>query len=62
MRDVDLIPDWLTEGLVETEKDKEKERQGGVDQLWQKVDVGDVSMIVRAAKRKSSSIPVRRVK
>lgn len=63
MREVDPIPNWLTNGLVAVEKKEEgkEQKQGGPERLWQKVDTGGQSMLVRSANKQKRSIPVRRV-
>lgn len=60
MREVDLLPDWLVEGLVEAEQDEKGTKQGGPEGLWQKVDAKGKSILVRSAKKKVS-VPIRRV-
>jgi len=59
MREVDLLPDWLVEGLVEADEEEQK-KHGGPERLWRKVDVGGRAAIVRSA-RKRGSVPIRRV-
>jgi hypothetical protein len=58
MKEVDRIPDWLVEGLS-----KKKLGEGNVTPFWQKINVGDRSLIVRVAGRKVvGSIPVQFVR
>lgn len=59
MREADRLPDWLVDGLIE-EEDKHTEKQAGPKFLWQKVDTGGRSMLVRSAEKKRS-IPIRRL-
>lgn len=59
MREIDCLPDWLMVGLSE-EEDQPTEKQAGPRSLWQRVDAGDMSVLVRSAKKKRS-IPIRRL-
>ncbi len=58
MRLTDRLPAWLVEGLIE-EEDGQPKKQAGPKSLWQKVDTGDISVLVRSAKKKRS-MPIRR--
>lgn len=58
MRFTDHLPAWLVEGLTE-EEDAQPKKQAGPKSLWQKIDAGGTSVLVRSAKKKSS-MPIRR--
>ena len=52
MRNVDMVPDYLVEGLQDKENREAKE--GGDHPLWERLDVAGIPMIFRTAILRSS--------
>jgi len=56
MREIDIVPDYLVVGLLRPEKsgeDSDRTAEQEVDSIWQRVDVGNMPVIVRSANRRN---------
>jgi len=59
MREIDIVPDYLVAGLLESEKsdeDSDRMAEQEVNSIWQRVDVGNMPVIIRLANRRKSSV------
>lgn len=59
MREFDRIPDYLVDGLFnseESDEDSDRTAEQEVDGIWQRMTVGDLPVIVRSANRRDSSV------
>lgn len=55
-REVDIIPDYLVLGLLESknsEEDGDRTAEQERSSIWEHVTVGDIPVIVRSANRRS---------
>lgn len=58
-REVDLVPDYLVLGLLDSKKPEEDDGRTAEQEhssIWEHVTVGDIPVIVRSANRRSSLV------
>ena len=59
MREIDIVPDYLVKGLLRPEKsgeDSDRTAEQEVNSIWQRVDVGNMPVIVRSANRRNPRV------
>ena len=59
MREVDIIPDYLVMGLLESknsDEDSDRTAEQERSSIWERVTVGDIPVIVRSANRRNPRV------
>lgn len=59
MREIDIIPDYLVAGLMQSgtpDEDSDRTAEQEADSIWQQVTVGNMPVIVRSANRRDSHV------